>query len=70
MARPSSAVAGGMHYGLSLPNGGACADPRTQAEFAALAEAAGFEGIFLEDYLVYQNKSGVRPSVFTNPPAR
>jgi alkanesulfonate monooxygenase SsuD/methylene tetrahydromethanopterin reductase-like flavin-dependent oxidoreductase (luciferase family) len=48
-----------MHYGLSLPNGGECADPRTQAEFAALAEAAGFEGIFLEDYLVYQNKPGV-----------
>jgi len=28
------------------------------AELAALAEASGWEGVFLEDYLVYQNKTG------------
>jgi alkanesulfonate monooxygenase SsuD/methylene tetrahydromethanopterin reductase-like flavin-dependent oxidoreductase (luciferase family) len=47
-----------MHYGLNLPNGGPCADPRTLAELAALAEASGWDGVFLEDYLVYQNKLG------------
>ncbi|HET6319298.1 MAG TPA: LLM class flavin-dependent oxidoreductase, partial [Chloroflexota bacterium] len=45
-------------FGLNLPNGGACADPRTLAEFAAVAEAAGWDGVFLEDYLVYQNQAG------------
>jgi alkanesulfonate monooxygenase SsuD/methylene tetrahydromethanopterin reductase-like flavin-dependent oxidoreductase (luciferase family) len=48
-----------MHYGLSLPNGGPCADPRTLADFAALAEAVGFEAVFLEDYLIYQNQLGM-----------
>jgi alkanesulfonate monooxygenase SsuD/methylene tetrahydromethanopterin reductase-like flavin-dependent oxidoreductase (luciferase family) len=48
-----------MKYGLNLPNAGPCGDPRTLAEFAALAEAAGWDGVFLEDYLVYQNQTGV-----------
>jgi alkanesulfonate monooxygenase SsuD/methylene tetrahydromethanopterin reductase-like flavin-dependent oxidoreductase (luciferase family) len=43
-----------MRYGLNLPTGGACGDPRTLAELAAVAEAAGWDGVFLEDYLVYQ----------------
>src|SRR4051812_7079003 len=47
-----------MRYGLSLPNGGPCADPRTLAEFAALAEDVGFEAVLLEDYLIYQNNFG------------
>ncbi len=47
-----------MHFGLNLPNGGPAADPRSLAELAALAEASGWEGVFLEDYLVYQNKTG------------
>ncbi len=42
-----------MKYGIAFPNGGLC-DPRTLAEFAALAEAHGWEGIFLEDYIVWQ----------------
>jgi alkanesulfonate monooxygenase SsuD/methylene tetrahydromethanopterin reductase-like flavin-dependent oxidoreductase (luciferase family) len=45
-------------YGLNLPNAGPCGDPRTLAEFAALAEASGWDGVFLEDYLVYQNQTG------------
>ncbi len=44
-----------MHYGLALPNGGVCGNAATLAEFAALAEASGWDGIFLEDYLVFQN---------------
>jgi alkanesulfonate monooxygenase SsuD/methylene tetrahydromethanopterin reductase-like flavin-dependent oxidoreductase (luciferase family) len=48
-----------MRYGLILPNAGPCGDPRTLAQFAALAENAGWDGVFLEDYLVYQNQVGV-----------
>ena len=42
-----------MQYGLELPNGGACGDARTLAELAAIAEEAGWDGVFLEDYIVY-----------------
>jgi alkanesulfonate monooxygenase SsuD/methylene tetrahydromethanopterin reductase-like flavin-dependent oxidoreductase (luciferase family) len=45
-----------MLYGLNLANGGPYADPRTMADLAALAEQSGWDGIFLEDYLVYQNQ--------------
>jgi alkanesulfonate monooxygenase SsuD/methylene tetrahydromethanopterin reductase-like flavin-dependent oxidoreductase (luciferase family) len=41
-----------MHYGLALPNGGV--DPQTMAEFAALAEASGWDGVFVEDYIIWQ----------------
>ncbi len=44
-----------MRYGLSLPAAGECGDPATLAELARLAEAAGWDGVFLEDYLVYNN---------------
>jgi alkanesulfonate monooxygenase SsuD/methylene tetrahydromethanopterin reductase-like flavin-dependent oxidoreductase (luciferase family) len=47
-----------MRYGLNLPNGGPCGDARTLGELAALAEAAGWDGVFLEDYLVYQGQPG------------
>lgn len=43
-----------MQYGLALPNGGVCGDPHTLAEFAVLAEASGWDGVFLEDYIFYQ----------------
>jgi len=33
-------------------------DPPTMAELAALAEASGWDGISLEDYLVYQGRLG------------
>jgi alkanesulfonate monooxygenase SsuD/methylene tetrahydromethanopterin reductase-like flavin-dependent oxidoreductase (luciferase family) len=46
-----------MHYGLSLPNGAVVA--RTLVDFGALAEAAGWDGVFLEDYIVYQNRQDV-----------
>ncbi len=45
-----------MRYGLNL---GACVDPRTLAEWAALAEDAGWDGVFLEDYIVYQGRQDI-----------
>ena len=47
-----------MRYGLNLPNGGACADAHTLAELAHDAEEAGWDGVFLEDYIVYQGALG------------
>jgi alkanesulfonate monooxygenase SsuD/methylene tetrahydromethanopterin reductase-like flavin-dependent oxidoreductase (luciferase family) len=46
-----------MRYGLNLPNG--AVDARTLIEFGALAEQAGWDGVFLEDYIVYQNRQDV-----------
>ncbi len=48
-----------LRYCLNLPIGGAAADPRTLAEFAALAEASGWDAVFVEDYIVYQNRQDV-----------
>jgi alkanesulfonate monooxygenase SsuD/methylene tetrahydromethanopterin reductase-like flavin-dependent oxidoreductase (luciferase family) len=45
-----------MRYGLNLPAAGPGGDARTLAELAAAAEAAGWDGVLLEDYLVYQNQ--------------
>jgi alkanesulfonate monooxygenase SsuD/methylene tetrahydromethanopterin reductase-like flavin-dependent oxidoreductase (luciferase family) len=47
-----------MRYGVSLGAAGVERDPRALAELAALAEASGWDGIFLEDYLVYQGQEG------------
>jgi alkanesulfonate monooxygenase SsuD/methylene tetrahydromethanopterin reductase-like flavin-dependent oxidoreductase (luciferase family) len=44
-----------MQYGLALPNGGPWGDARTLAELAQLAEDSGWDGIFLEDYIVWQS---------------
>src|SRR5215510_7730233 len=41
-----------MRYGLEMPNAGVC-DARTLGDLAALAEAAGWDGIFLEDYIIH-----------------
>ncbi len=43
-----------LRYALSLPNGGECGDPRFLLELAQRGEAAGWDGIFLEDYVSYQ----------------
>jgi alkanesulfonate monooxygenase SsuD/methylene tetrahydromethanopterin reductase-like flavin-dependent oxidoreductase (luciferase family) len=48
-----------MRYGLTLPNAGEGGDPRTLGELALLAEEAGWDGIFLEDYIVWQGHSEV-----------
>jgi alkanesulfonate monooxygenase SsuD/methylene tetrahydromethanopterin reductase-like flavin-dependent oxidoreductase (luciferase family) len=43
-----------VRYGLTLPTGGECGDPRFLLELAERAEPAGWDGIFLEDYVVFQ----------------
>ncbi len=43
-----------MLYGVTFPNGGPWADPRKLGELAHVAEEAGWEGVFIEDYLVWQ----------------
>lgn len=48
-----------MQYGLSLPNGGAWGDPRASADLAQLAEDSGWDGVFLEDYIVWQSHQEV-----------
>ncbi len=42
-----------MHYSVSLPNFGEYSEPRLLAELAHEAEAAGWEGFFLWDHLVW-----------------
>jgi alkanesulfonate monooxygenase SsuD/methylene tetrahydromethanopterin reductase-like flavin-dependent oxidoreductase (luciferase family) len=42
-----------MQYGLSLPTGGECGDPRFLVDLAERADAAGWDGLFLEDYVCY-----------------
>ena len=48
-----------MRYGLSLPNGGVCGDARILAELGVLAEEAGWDGVFVEDYIVHQSDGAV-----------
>ncbi len=48
-----------MKYGIELPNGGEVGDPRTAAALAHLAEESGWDGIFLEDYIVWQSHQEV-----------
>jgi alkanesulfonate monooxygenase SsuD/methylene tetrahydromethanopterin reductase-like flavin-dependent oxidoreductase (luciferase family) len=48
-----------MQYGLSLPNGGPWSDARTLAELSQLAEYSGWDGVFLEDYIVWQSDQSV-----------
>src|SRR4051812_42727400 len=42
-----------MRYGLSLPTGGECGDPRFLLDLAERAEDCGWDGLFLEDYVCY-----------------
>jgi len=48
-----------MKYGLNFPNGGDWADARTLSELSLLAEQAGWDGVFLEDYIVWQSRQDV-----------
>ena len=48
-----------MRYGLTLPNGGIAGDARTLGELARLAEEADWDGVFLEDYIVWQGHEDV-----------
>jgi len=46
-----------VRYGLSISPAGEAGDPRALAQLAQLAEEAGWDGIFLEDYIVYQGEA-------------
>jgi len=48
-----------MQYGLSLPNGGAWGDAHTLSNLSQLAEDSGWNGFFLEDYIVWQSNQRV-----------
>jgi alkanesulfonate monooxygenase SsuD/methylene tetrahydromethanopterin reductase-like flavin-dependent oxidoreductase (luciferase family) len=48
-----------MRYGLTLPNGGIAGDARTLGELAHIAEDSGWDGVFLEDYIVWQGHEDV-----------
>lgn len=48
-----------MQYLLNIGAAGPGRDPRALAELAARAEAAGWDGMLLEDYLVYQHQVGL-----------
>ncbi len=47
-----------MRYGLVLPNAGPC-DARKLSQLASIAEEAGWDGIFLEDYIVHHHAHDV-----------
>ncbi|HEV2374435.1 MAG TPA: LLM class flavin-dependent oxidoreductase [Streptosporangiaceae bacterium] len=48
-----------MLYGISVSPAGPGGDPAAMAELAAEAEQAGWDGLFLEDYIVYQGNVGM-----------
>lgn len=48
-----------MKYAVSLPNGHEAGHPRKLAEMAKLAEASGWDGVFLEDYIIWQGHNNV-----------
>jgi alkanesulfonate monooxygenase SsuD/methylene tetrahydromethanopterin reductase-like flavin-dependent oxidoreductase (luciferase family) len=48
-----------LRYALALPDGGECADPNFLVELAVRAEDAGWDGVFLEDYICYQGNGHV-----------
>ena len=48
-----------MQYGLAISSAGVCGDARTLGELAHLAEESGWDGVFLEDYIVWQGRQDV-----------
>lgn len=48
-----------MKYGLNLPNTGTWGDVSIFAELAQIAEDSGWDGVFLEDYIVWQSQQDV-----------
>jgi len=43
-----------MKYSVGVPTGGECGDPHFLVELAVLAERSGWDGVLLEDYVVFQ----------------
>jgi hypothetical protein len=50
-----------MRHAFTLPLAGPCADVRFLAEMAHIAEDAGWDGVFLEDYIVHHLAPGQLP---------
>jgi len=48
-----------MKFGINLPNGGPWGDVRSLSELAQIAEDSGWDGVFLEDYIVWQGQQDV-----------
>jgi alkanesulfonate monooxygenase SsuD/methylene tetrahydromethanopterin reductase-like flavin-dependent oxidoreductase (luciferase family) len=48
-----------VRYGVALPTGGECGDPRFLVELTELAEGSGWDGVFLEDYVWYQGDPAI-----------
>jgi alkanesulfonate monooxygenase SsuD/methylene tetrahydromethanopterin reductase-like flavin-dependent oxidoreductase (luciferase family) len=48
-----------MKYGLDMASAGAAGDARSMGELAHIAEESGWDGIFLEDYIVWQSQQDV-----------
>jgi alkanesulfonate monooxygenase SsuD/methylene tetrahydromethanopterin reductase-like flavin-dependent oxidoreductase (luciferase family) len=44
-----------MRYGLDISSADAAGDARSMGELAHIAEESGWEGIFIEDYIAWQN---------------
>jgi alkanesulfonate monooxygenase SsuD/methylene tetrahydromethanopterin reductase-like flavin-dependent oxidoreductase (luciferase family) len=49
-----------MRYGLEISAAGACGDARTLADLAQLAEESGWDGVFLEDYIIHYDPTYVQ----------
>ena len=48
-----------MKYGLDITSAGQVGDPISMGELAHIAEESGWDGVFLEDYIVWQNHPDV-----------
>ena len=48
-----------MKYGLDMASAGTAGDAHTMSELAHIAEESGWDGVFLEDYIVWQNHPDV-----------
>ena len=48
-----------MKYGLDMASAGPAGDAHTMGELAHIAEESGWDGIFLEDYIIWQSHSEV-----------
>jgi alkanesulfonate monooxygenase SsuD/methylene tetrahydromethanopterin reductase-like flavin-dependent oxidoreductase (luciferase family) len=46
-------------YGLDMASAGVAGDARTMSELAHIAEESGWDGIFLEDYIIWQSHPDV-----------
>jgi alkanesulfonate monooxygenase SsuD/methylene tetrahydromethanopterin reductase-like flavin-dependent oxidoreductase (luciferase family) len=46
-------------YGLDMASAGTAGDPHTMGELAHIAEQSGWDGIFLEDYIIWQSQPDV-----------